>query len=181
MADDQSGRGGQAGQTALPGTASGQNFTIATQYLKDMSFENPNAPVVYALMKQSPNVTVNVDVQARRLHQQNFEVVLSAQAEAKVEDKTAFLLEVDYGALVTVAEDLAEAELEPTLLVEVPRLVFPFVRAVIGAATRDGGFPPLLINPVDFRGMLERQKQQTAEQGQVGEEPAATDKADGEA
>ncbi len=136
-------------------------LVLNTQYIKDLSFENPNAPLVYAELHKGPEIDVNIDVQVRHLRDRLYEVVLTTRVKAHFKDKVAFLVELDFGALATVGEQVPKPEIEHMMLVEVPRFLFPFARAGVGNATRDGGFPPLLINPIDFE-ELYRNRQQSA-------------------
>jgi len=133
------------------GTAAGTppSLTINAQYLRDLSFENPRAPE--SLMNQSgvPEVKIDVDVKARQLNPELFESVISLKIEAQQGGQVAFVVEVDYGALVTI-KNAPQELVAALLLIEAPRIVFPFVRSVVADATRDGGFPPLMINPIDF-------------------------------
>ena len=155
--------GGPAGDQAgsHPATSIEETrFEIRAQYLKDISFENPNAPLIYTKLNVQPEIGVSMDVQARALEGRNFEVVLSSNVNAKFGDSQGFLVELQYCGLVQVAEGVDAQELEPLLLVEIPRFLFPFARDLISAATRDGGFPPLMINPIDFNKLYQRHKQQ---------------------
>jgi preprotein translocase subunit SecB len=136
-------------------------LVLNTQYIKDLSFENPNAPLVYAELHKGPDIDVNIDVQVRHLRDRLYEVVLTMRVKASVKDNVAFLVELDFGGLATVGPQVRKPETEHLMLVEVPRFLFPFARAVIGDVTRDGGFPPLLINPIDFE-ELYRNRQQNA-------------------
>ncbi|MBK1696877.1 protein-export chaperone SecB [Rhodovibrio salinarum] len=135
-----------------------RGITIHTQYVKDLSFENPNAPQVYVNMKESPSAQVAIDVQGIRLQENTYEVVLNAEIKATVQDQTAFVIELKYGGLVTLSGEISDEQRETVLLIEVPRYLFPFARNVISDATREGGFPPLLINPVDFTRLYRDQK-----------------------
>jgi preprotein translocase subunit SecB len=134
-----------------------QQLVVNAQYIKDLSFENPRAP--QSLMQQAapPAVEINVDVKAQNLGPDTFEVVLTINASAKVQDDPLFLLELTYGAIVTVRNTPQDA-LPMLVLVEVPRLIFPFARNIVAEATRDGGFPPLMINPIDFAELLRRNR-----------------------
>jgi preprotein translocase subunit SecB len=134
---------------------------INAQYLRDLSFENPRAPESLVGQSGAPEIRVDVDVKARQLNQDLFEVVLSVQAEARTNNEVMFLLELDYGAVVTIRNASSEV-IAALILIEAPRLIFPFARAIIADATRDGGFPPLLISPVDFA-ELQRRKAQRPE------------------
>jgi preprotein translocase subunit SecB len=169
MSDDSSKTGGEeAAASAQAASIEDLRFQINTQYVKDLSFENPNAPMIYLQMRENPSISVNVDVRAQRLQDRVFEVVLSTDVQAHAEEQAAFIMEVAYGALVSVGEKVEQSEYEELLLVDVPRYLFPFVRNIITAATRDGSFPPLLINPVDFRKLYESRKRRAAEQQQEG-------------
>ena len=134
-----------------------QQLILNVQYIKDLSFENPRAPQSLIQQTTQPDVEINVDVKANNLGPEVFEVVLTINATARAQGETVFLVELAYGSVVTIKN--ATAELLPALvLVETPRIVFPFARAVIANATRDGGFPPLMINPIDFAELLRRQQ-----------------------
>lgn len=136
---------------------------INVQYVKDFSFENPRAPQSLIQPAAQPEVAINVDVKARNLNPENYEVVLTINVNANAQGEPVFLIELAYAAVVTVRN--APEQLMPTLiLVETPRIIFPFARAIIATATRDGGFPPLLINPIDFAELL-RQQQSAAPAG----------------
>ena len=124
------------------------SIQINAQYIKDLSFESPRAPMVLQEQAQ-PAIEVSVDVKAHRLAEKSFEVVLSASADAKTDSGQVFLVELTYAGVFTM-DGVNEQQVAPILLVECPRLLFPFARAIIADATRDGGFPPLMIQPVDF-------------------------------
>jgi preprotein translocase subunit SecB len=146
-----------AGTAPGNGEAGQQQLIVNAQYVKDLSFENPRAP--QSLMQQSttPEVQIGVDVKAQTLGQDIYEVLLTINANAKSGGEAVFVVELTYAALVTVRGAPQEL-LAPLLLVETPRLMFPFARAIISGATREGGFPPLLIHPVDFADLLRRQQ-----------------------
>ncbi len=123
---------------------------ITGQYIKDLSFENPNAPQVFNTLKEAPQIDVNVNVEARKLAENTYEVSLTVKGEANQKDGAAvFIGELVYAAVVVLGE-VPEDAIRPVLLVEVPRILFPFARNIMADITRDGGFPPLMINPVDF-------------------------------
>ena len=124
------------------------SIQINAQYIKDLSFESPRAPMVLQEQAQ-PAIEVSVDVKAHRLAEKSFEVVLSASADAKTDSGQVFLVELTYAGVFTL-DGVNEQQVAPILLVECPRLLFPFARAIIADATRDGCFPPLMIQPVDF-------------------------------
>jgi preprotein translocase subunit SecB len=142
-------------------------LSINTQYVKDLSFENPNAPQSLAPQTAQPNIEVNVNVQARGLGPSVYEVVLSITCTAKHEQMTAFIVEVAYAGVFTLTGVPSE-HVHPLLLIECPRLLFPFARALVANATRDGGFLPLLIQPIDF---LDLYRRQAASQGAAVQPP----------
>ena len=119
------------------------------QYIKDLSFENPRAP--QSLIEQTqPQLTLNVQVTNRQFDAKTFEVALTIEANAKTQkDEPLFMLELVYAGTVSLGEVPQEA-FGPLLFIETPRLLFPFARAVVANATREAGFPPLNIAPVDF-------------------------------
>ena len=155
MAEETTGNGADSAPATSP--AGPQQLILNAQYIKDLSFENPRAPQSLIQQTAQPDVEINVDVKANNLGPEVFEVVLTINATARSQGETIFLVELAYGSVVTIKN--ATAELLPMLvLVETPRIVFPFARAVIANATRDGGFPPLMINPIDFAELLRRQQ-----------------------
>lgn len=165
-------------QAAPDATATAQPseppITINGQYIKDLSFEAPTTPGIFGLMQeQEPKINVNIDVNAQPFQEEVFEVVLHVKADCKVGETTAFIVELSYGGLFTLK--VPPEHLQPILLVECPRLLFPYVRYIISDATRDGGFPPLLLGPVDFVAMFQNQLQQQAANAS---EPAASTDAD---
>lgn len=133
-------------------------LVLIAQYLKDLSFENPNAPTILQELQQTkPQVNVNVNVNAQRIGQEGYEVVLALTTEAKVEDKVAFIVELEYAALWGI-RGVTDEQLQPVLLVECPRLMFPFARGILADAIREGGFPQVLLDPIDFAGLLRQQQ-----------------------
>lgn len=130
-------------------------ITVNAQYIKDFSFENPNAPRSLVNTGKPPNVEVNINVEARPLADDTYEVALKVSASAKAEEMTAFVVELSYACIMTL-NGFSEDQIQPVLMIEGPRLLFPFARQIIADATREGGFPPLLINPIDFAAMYQQ-------------------------
>jgi preprotein translocase subunit SecB len=141
-------------------TAAMAPITVRAQYLKDFSFENPAAPQSLMQMTQAPNVQINVNVEAKKLAEKDYEVTLHIRGEAKQGEGVLFLVELAYAGIFFL-EDLAENLIQPVLLIEAPRLLFPFARNIVAEATREGGFPPLLIQPVDFVALYQQHMAQT--------------------
>ena len=134
------------------GTAS-PSLNILAQYIKDLSFENPGAPRSLQARDKAPAININVNVNANPLSDSDFDVVLALNAEAKDGDKVLFAAELGYGGVFRVT-GFPQEHMLPVLFIECPRLLFPFARQIIADATRKGGFPPLLIDPIDFAQMF---------------------------
>ena len=136
-----------------------QAVTIMAQYIKDFSFENPNSPHIYqALSQRAPEIKVEVDIAAAVLDQRTFEVMLALRVGATIDDKTAFMIDLDYAGIVQLGPSVPEAALEQLLYSEAPRLLFPFSRSLVAKVTGDAAFPPLFINPIDFEGFYRANK-----------------------
>jgi preprotein translocase subunit SecB len=128
----------------------GVPFMIGAQYIKDFSFENPRGVETLSAINENPDVSVDVSTNARAIGEEGmFEVLLFIRAEATVDDSPVFIVELTYGGVVQVG-GIPEEEIKPVVLIEGPRHLFPFARSIVSNAVRDGGFPPLLINPIDF-------------------------------
>lgn len=136
------------------------------QYIKDLSFEAPAAPGVFALLaNRQPDISINLDVQVSPVPDGSFDVALHVKINCKVGDMTGFVLELAYAGLFAL--NVPEEHRQPVLLIECPRLLFPFVRQIIADVSRDGGFPPLMLAPVDFAGLYHQKlmEQQAASAG----------------
>ena len=118
---------------------------VIGQYVKDLSFENPGAPILTV----RPQIDLGVDLQARRLDPERYEVELKLRVSAKSDDKPVFLLELVYGGLFFITR-CPEELLQAILLIEGPHMLFPFARRIVADVIRDGGMPPLMIEPIDF-------------------------------
>jgi preprotein translocase subunit SecB len=140
--------------------------SILTQYVKDLSFENPNAPASLQAEGQ-PQIDVNVGVNARRANDTMFEVELKITATAKNGDMTSFVVDVLYAGLFGL-QNVPEDALEPFLIIEAPRILFPFARRIIADSVRDGGFPPLMLDPIDFHTLYLQQRGLGADGQPVG-------------
>jgi len=166
MSDDTASAGLPGGPDTQTGTQ--PQLRALNQFVKDLSFENPgnSGP------ETRPNIDLGIDVSAIP-HEQGegiYEVSLKLNAKAQAETTTLFVIELDYGGLFQV-QNMGEADTEAALLIECPRLLFPFARRVIAEITREGGFPPLLIDPVDFVQLYRSQKQREARE--AGQAPPA--------
>ena len=170
-------------EPAASGNGSGDAGTdpaisILAQYTKDLSVENPSAPQVYQWQVQ-PNLEVQFNINVQTLQEDVHEVVLKIEVTAKSDNGVHFVVDLSYGGLFGLRNVPAEA-LQPFLLIEAPRLIFPFARQIVADAVSGAGFPPLLLDPIDFAGaymaQLQAQQQQGADTGgNGGGEPAASE------
>ena len=146
--------------------ANGEDFGpqagLLTQYVKDLSFENPNAPAVYQWQSQ-PRIEVQFNIASQVVGDDLYEVALKIDVKAAADEGAAFQIELVYAGLFGL-RNVAEEQLSPFLLAEAPRLLFPFARRVVADAVRDGGFPPLVLDPIDFGALY------MSQQGQPGED-----------
>jgi preprotein translocase subunit SecB len=144
-------------------------LSILTQYVKDLSFENPRAPMGLQ-GQQRPEIQIQVDVDARPMAEGQYEVTIIIKAEARLAEAPMFIAELSYGGVFALA-NIPQDSLQPLLLIECPRLLFPFARRIIADVTRDGGFPPLMIDPIDFVSVY-RRKLQAAQEAAQGTQTA---------
>lgn len=144
------GNGGEIDPNAQP------RMQIIGQYVKDLSFENPGAP---AAVTQRPQIELGVDLQARRMDASLYEVELKLRVTAKAEEKPVFLLELVYGGVFRL-ENIPEDVVQQVLLIDAPHMLFPFARRIVADVVRDGGMPPLMIEPIDFAGLFRAKAQQ---------------------
>lgn len=134
------------------------SFKILGQYLKDFSFENPNAPLSLAAQGKQPDINISVNVNARNLGPNDFEVELHLEAKASSEGKVMFAADLLYAGMFKL-ENFPANLLHPAVLIECPRMLFPFARQILADATRNGGFPPLMLDPIDFTSMYQKRIQ----------------------
>ncbi|MDG1438781.1 MAG: protein-export chaperone SecB [Emcibacteraceae bacterium] len=139
-------------------------ISILGQYIKDLSFENPTpAQTIQKLATEKPTMNINVNLNAQQIGEDIFEVDLKVTATAKSNEETAFVAELLYSGLFGI-KGLPEDQLQPFLMVEAPRQIFPFARRILSDVTRDGGFPPLMLEPIDFANLYHQQLVQAAAQ-----------------
>ncbi len=142
MADD--------GSNGQEGAAAGQpGINVIAQYVKDLSFENPGAPGTLRQQGAAPNISVSVGVQPRPVNDTDIEVELRLEARAVDGETTLFAIELVYAGVFRLI-NVTQETVNPIMLIECPRLLFPFARKIIADASQDGGFPPLLLDPIDF-------------------------------
>ena len=128
-------------------------LSVLAQYTKDQSFENPNAPDSLRSGLSAPEIQINIEIGRQMLEGDNIEVTLMLKAEAKRDGKIAFIAELEYAGLFAFAGVSAE-EIQPLIMIECPRLLFPFSRQIMAEMTQNGGFPPIMLEPPDFAGMF---------------------------
>ncbi|MGE4321560.1 MAG: protein-export chaperone SecB [Sphingobium sp.] len=139
------------------GADTGPAIALISQYVKDLSFENPNAPAVYQWQDQ-PQIDVQFNIGADKVGDDVVEVALKIEVKATTGNGTAFAVDLLYAALFGM-RNVPEDQMQPFMLAEAPRLLFPFARRVLADAVRDGGFPPLLLDPIDFGALYMQQAQ----------------------
>ncbi len=127
----------------------GPQLSVLAQYIKDFSFENPNAPGSLRPKETAPNIAININVNANPLSPSDFEVTLALEAKASAGAEVVFNAELLYAGIFRL-QNIPQESMHPALLIECPRILFPFARHILADATRNGGFPPLMIDPVDF-------------------------------
>ncbi|MAW53192.1 MAG: protein-export chaperone SecB [Geminicoccus sp.] len=135
-----------------------QGLAFLHQYLKDLSFENPNAALGLMARGKQPQIDIDVNVNNRDLGERRFEVELQTSVKATIEGQTGFIVECVYAGLVQIGNDVPDEAIEKLLVVEVSRYLFPFAREVVADATVKGGYPPLLLNPFNFLTLLANRK-----------------------
>lgn len=133
---------------------------LIAQYVKDLSFENPNAPAVYQWQGQ-PNIDVQFNIGSQSLGDDVYEVALKIEVKAASADKVAFQVELLYAGLFGI-RNVPDEQIQPFLFAEAPRILFPFARRVVADTVRDGSFPPLMLEPIDFGALYVAQLQQQA-------------------
>ncbi|MGN6774459.1 protein-export chaperone SecB [Rhizobium sp.] len=158
-----------ANETNGNGAAS-PSLSILAQYTKDLSFENPGAPRSLQARENAPDININVNVNANPLSDSDFDVMLTLSAEAKDGERVLFHTELVYGGVFRVT-GFPQEHMLPLLFIECPRLLFPFARQIIADVTRNGGFPPLMIDPIDFAQMFTQRMAEEQARAQVSAVP----------
>jgi len=152
-----------ANGNGTPPEAAPPQLNVLAQYTKDLSFENPNAPRSLGPQQGQPAINIQINVTANNLNENEFEVVLSIEGKAESQGTVMFNFELAYGGVFRIL-NVPQENLHPLVMIECPRLLFPFAREIIASAVRDGGFPPLMLDPVDFVGLYRQNMERQAEQ-----------------
>jgi preprotein translocase subunit SecB len=154
--DEASGSNANAGASPADGGTPVQ-FALNAQYLKDLSFENPRAPHSLIQQRVQPEIGFNAEIKVAGIAPDVYEVLLTLSADVKMRTESIFIVQCTYGGVVTIKNANPET-LNALLYVETPRLLFPYAHNIVASATRDGGFPPLLISPIDFNALRQQQQ-----------------------
>jgi len=148
MAEDQ----GNSTEPQQPnGNDTAPQVGVISQYVKDLSFENPNAPAVYQWQSQ-PKIEVDFNIGSNKLNDEIYEVVLRIEVRASADGQTAFAVDLMYAGLIGI-RNVVEGDIQAFLLAEAPRILFPFARHIVAQTVQEGGFPPLMLDPIDFHAL----------------------------
>jgi preprotein translocase subunit SecB len=156
------------GNGTPPEAAPPPQLNVLAQYTKDLSFENPNAPASLAPQQQQPAINIQINVNANNVGQDDYEVALSVEGKAEGGGKVMFSFELVYAGVFRIV-NVPKENLHPLVMIECPRLLFPFAREIIATAVRDGGFPPLMLDPVDFVGLYRQNMERQAAEMQASQ------------
>ena len=162
------------GAPATNGNASSEpkpNIQVLAQYIKDLSFENPKSPASLQGPGENPKMKIEVNVNAQKVAENTFESAIIFNAKASNDDGALYELELIYAGVMRL-ENVPENMLQPVLLINCPTLTFPFLRRIVADLTREGGFPPLFLDPIDFGGLYAKNLAQQQEQAASGDAPA---------
>jgi preprotein translocase subunit SecB len=163
MAEEQ----GNTAETQPNGNDTAPAVGVISQYVKDLSFENPNSPAVYQWQTQ-PKIEVDFNIGSSKLNDEIYEVALRIEVRATADGQTAFAVDLMYAGLIGIRNVPDEADIQLFLLAEAPRILFPFARHIIAQTVQEGGFPPLMLDPIDFHALYVARSQQEL----AGEEAA---------
>jgi preprotein translocase subunit SecB len=160
MSTTNGGSDGQPAQQPQQQAPGAPQLSVAAQYIKDLSFENPNAPRSLT-SGQQPQINIQINVGANQLDGGDVEVVLKLEGKAETGGNVMFSFELTYAGVFRI-RNIPQESMNAVVLIECPRLLFPFAREIISSTVRNGGFPPLLLDPVDFAGLYRQRLAQQA-------------------
>ena len=152
--------------TVSNGNAAKTTLNVLAQYVKDLSFESPGAPASLRGREAAPNININVNVSANPLSDKEFDVNLTLSAKANSDKDVLFNVELIYGGVFRI-DGFPQEHMLPLLFIECPRLLFPFARQIVAEATRNGGVPPLMIDPIDVAQMFQARMAEEQARGKV--------------
>jgi preprotein translocase subunit SecB len=156
MANSTNGTQGNGGDQAQPAGGAAPQLNVLAQYIKDFSFENPNAPRSLQPSQQQPSINLQINVNANTLSASDIEVELKIEGKAETPGTVLFVFDLVYAGVFRI-QNVPQSDVHPIVMIECPRLLFPFAREIVASAVRNGGYPPLMIDPIDFVGLY-RQK-----------------------
>jgi preprotein translocase subunit SecB len=139
-------------------------LNVLGQFIRDFSFENPNAPQSLMPQEEQPSINIQINVNAKPIDETDFDVSLKIEGEARNKNILLFKFELDYGGVFKI-QNFPQEHMHPVVLIECPRLLFPFARQIVAEATRQGGFPPLYLDPVDFAQLYQSRMQEMQTSG----------------
>ena len=151
--------GPPAGGPADAANQAAPSLNVLAQYVKDLSFENPNAPRSLQQQPQQPKINIQINVNAKPLAEHDFEVELKIEGRAEVANALLFSFDLLYAGIFKI-QNVPQENVHAIVMIECPRLLFPFAREIIANAVRNGGFPPLMIDPVDFVSLYRQRMEQ---------------------
>ena len=149
----------QAGQQQLP------QLNVLGQYVKDFSFENPNAPQSLAPTQEQPQLNIQINIGVQAVAATDFEVTLKLEGKAESKGSALFVFDLTFCGVFRI-QNIPQEHMQPMLMIECPRLLFPFAREIVANAVRNGGYAPLLLDPIDFVSLYHQRLQQQQQQGQ---------------
>ncbi len=158
-----------SGDPDSSGNGTVPSLNVLAQYIKDLSFENPHAPNSLRPREKAPEINININVNANPLSETDFEVELTLEANAGDGDEAMFKVELIYCGVFRL-EGIPEDTMAAAILIECPRMLFPFARQIVADCTRNGGFPPLMIDPIDFAALYQQRVAEEQVKAQVNPE-----------
>ena len=159
------------GNGTPPEGAPPPQLNVLAQYIKDLSFENPNAPASLAPQQQPPSINVQINVGAKNVAENDYEVTLSVEGKAEHGENVMFRFELAYAGVFRIT-NVPQENLHPMIMIECPRLLFPFAREIVATFVRDGGFPPLLLDPIDFVNLYRQNMERQAAAQKAQQKPS---------
>jgi preprotein translocase subunit SecB len=148
-------------------------LNVLGQYIKDFSFENPNAPRSLQPTQTQPAINIQINVGVGQMSPTDFEVTLKIEGKAETSGSTMFAFDLTFAGVFRI-QNVPQEHVQPIVMIECPRLLFPFAREIVATAVRNGGFAPLLLDPVDFVQLYQQRLQQMQAQGQTPPAPPTT-------
>ena len=150
---------GQSPQAAQQGQP---QLAVLAQYIKDFSFENPNAPRSLQPSQTQPAINIQINVGVSQLAETDYEVALKLEGKADLTGSVLFAFDLTFAGVFRI-QNVPQDTLQPLVMIECPRLLFPFAREIVATAVRNGGFPPLLLDPVDFVSLYQQRAAQASQ------------------